>query len=68
MHSVFCPCTVHCLNVALQLEREIGTLRSVLSNKMRRAHELKQRLGISVWTEVKGDFAAGINDIKSSDT
>ncbi|XP_076326376.1 tumor protein D52-like isoform X2 [Tachypleus tridentatus] len=45
-------------------EEEITTLRHVLAAKIRKAQELKQMLGISVWKEFKDDVGQSIKNIQ----
>lgn len=49
-----------------QVENEIQTLRSVLNTKLKTAHELKRKLGFSVWKEVQDDLSQGIRNVKES--
>ncbi|XP_065202051.1 tumor protein D54 isoform X3 [Planococcus citri] len=48
------------------IENEIQTLRHVLTSKTRQAHELKRKLGISVWKEIQDDMSQGIKNVKES--
>ncbi|XP_013776496.1 tumor protein D52-like isoform X2 [Limulus polyphemus] len=47
-------------------EEEITTLRHVLAAKIRKAQELKQMLGISVWKEFKDDIGQNIKNIQET--
>jgi len=49
-----------------QVEDEISTLRQVLNSKMRRAHELKRKLGITAWSELTTDMGQGIKNVRDS--
>lgn len=49
-----------------QMEEEIATLRTVLAAKMKRAAQLKQNLGITVWKEVTDDINQGLKNVKES--
>ena len=49
-----------------QIEDEIQTLREVLTSKVRMAHELKRKLGISVWRELSEDVNQGLKNVKES--
>ncbi|XP_008207472.1 tumor protein D54 isoform X2 [Nasonia vitripennis] len=49
-----------------KIEDEIQTLREVLSSKVRMAHELKRKLGISVWKELSVDVNQGLKNVKES--
>ncbi len=49
-----------------KIEDEIQTLREVLSSKVRMAHELKRKLGISVWKELGVDVNQGLKNVKES--
>lgn len=48
------------------MEEEIETLRLVLASKIRSAHELKRKLGISVWKEFQDDMSQSIRNVKES--
>ncbi|KAK7603169.1 hypothetical protein V9T40_003168 [Parthenolecanium corni] len=48
------------------VENEIQTLRSVLATKVKTAHELKRKLGFSVWKELQDDMSQGIRNVKES--
>ena len=52
----------------MQLEDEIATLRSVLSNKIQQSHEVKKRLGVTTMKEIKTDLRYGLQSIKESGT
>jgi len=47
-------------------EEEIQTLRQVLSSKLKHAHELKRKLGITVWKEFREDMEQGIKNIQET--
>ncbi|XP_021950658.2 uncharacterized protein LOC110847919 isoform X3 [Folsomia candida] len=49
-----------------QVEDEIQTLRQVLNAKVRRAHELKRKLGVTVWGEFTQDMGIGIKSVRDS--
>jgi len=49
-----------------QVEDEIATLRQVLNSKMKRAHELKKKLGITAWSEITNDMGQGIKNVRDS--
>ncbi|XP_058804642.1 tumor protein D52 isoform X2 [Phymastichus coffea] len=49
-----------------RIEDEIQTLREVLASKVRTAHELKRKLGISVWKELSEDVNQGLKNVKES--
>ncbi|XP_051158210.1 tumor protein D52 [Leptopilina boulardi] len=49
-----------------KVEEEIQTLRHVLSSKVRVSHELKRKLGISVWRELSEDVNQGLRNVKES--
>lgn len=49
-----------------KVEEEIQTLRHVLSSKIRLSHELKRKLGISVWKELSEDVNQGLRNVKES--
>ncbi|XP_037837471.1 tumor protein D53 isoform X4 [Kryptolebias marmoratus] len=49
-----------------KLEEEIGTLRQVLSSKERQQAELRQKLGVSPFSELKTNFSRGWQDVQSS--
>jgi chromosome segregation ATPase len=49
-----------------QVEDEIQTLRQVLNAKTRRAHELKRKLGVTVWGEFTSDMGQGIKNVRES--
>lgn len=48
------------------IENEIQTLRVVLAAKVKAAHELKRKLGFSVWKELQDDMSQGIRNVKES--
>ncbi|CAG0898797.1 unnamed protein product [Darwinula stevensoni] len=50
----------------VKTEEEIHTLRQVLASKMRRAHELKRKLGITPWKEFSDDWQQGIQNFRES--
>lgn len=50
----------------MQIEDEIQTLREVLASKVRTSHELKRKLGISVWKELSEDVNQGLKNVKDS--
>ncbi|XP_041361465.1 tumor protein D54-like isoform X2 [Gigantopelta aegis] len=52
----------------LKVEQEISTLRQVLGAKVRTATELKRKLGITPFQELKSDLQTGIQQLKSSDS
>ena len=41
-------------------------LDQVLNAKMRRAHELKRKLGVSVWGDFTNDLTQGIKSVRDS--
>ncbi|CAG2106384.1 unnamed protein product, partial [Medioppia subpectinata] len=47
-------------------EEEIQTLRQVLTSKVQRSHELKRKLGITVWKEFREDMEQGIKNIQET--
>ncbi|GFY75981.1 tumor protein D52 [Trichonephila inaurata madagascariensis] len=47
-------------------EEEINTLRQVLSDKIRKMHDLKRKLGITVWKEFKDDMEQGIRNLQET--
>ncbi|KFM65307.1 Tumor protein D52, partial [Stegodyphus mimosarum] len=47
-------------------EEEINTLRQVLSSKIKKMQDLKRKLGITVWKELKDDMEQGIRNIQES--
>ncbi|KAJ8686273.1 hypothetical protein QAD02_022067 [Eretmocerus hayati] len=49
-----------------RIEDEIQTLREVLASKTRTAHDLKRKLGISVWKELSEDVGQGLKNVKDS--
>ncbi|XP_066591699.1 tumor protein D53 homolog isoform X2 [Prorops nasuta] len=49
-----------------KVEEEIQTLRHVLANKIRVSHDLKRKLGISVWKELSDDVNQGLKNVKES--
>lgn len=49
-----------------EVEGEILSLRTVLSKKVTRAQELKQKLGITMWKELKTDMEQGLKNIQDS--
>jgi len=49
-----------------QVEDEIQTLRQVLNAKIRRAHELKRKLGVTVWGEFTQDVNQGLKSVRDS--
>lgn len=51
-----------------RVEGEIATLRQVLGSKVRYASELKRKIGITPFQELKQDVQFGIKSIKESDT
>ncbi|XP_064480443.1 tumor protein D52-like isoform X5 [Ornithodoros turicata] len=53
-------------NELAEVEGEILSLRTVLSKKVARAQELKQKLGITVWKELKSDMEQGLKNIQDS--
>nr|XP_054604302.1 tumor protein D53 isoform X5 [Nothobranchius furzeri] len=50
----------------LKLEEEISTLKQVLASKERQHAELKQKLGISAFSEFRNNFNRGWQDMQSS--
>ncbi|XP_021354416.1 tumor protein D52-like isoform X8 [Mizuhopecten yessoensis] len=50
------------------VEGEIATLRQVLGSKVRYASELKRKMGITPFQELKQDLHYGFKTIKESDT
>ena len=55
-----------CFFFSKQVEEEILTLREVLSSKLKAAHELKRKLGFTVWREFEDDMIQGIRNVKES--
>ncbi|XP_052689972.1 tumor protein D54-like isoform X5 [Crassostrea angulata] len=51
-----------------RVEGEITTLRQVLGSKVRYASELKRKMGITPFQELKHDFSEGIKSIQQSET
>jgi beta-xylosidase len=49
-----------------QIDEEIQTLRQVLTAKTRRSHELKRKLGVTVWNEFTSDMNQGIKNVRES--
>ena len=49
-----------------RVEEEIQTLRTVLQSKQRHAHELKKKMGITVWREITDDVNSGLKNVKDS--
>ncbi|XP_014287719.1 tumor protein D54 isoform X2 [Halyomorpha halys] len=49
-----------------KVEEEIQTLRHVLASKVKVSHELKRKLGFSVWREFQDDMSQGIKNVKES--
>ncbi|PAA80824.1 hypothetical protein BOX15_Mlig012148g2 [Macrostomum lignano] len=49
-------------------EEEIQTLRQVLNSKLRRANDLKRRLGVTVLGELRTDFRTSWMQLKESGT
>ncbi|KAF2348020.1 tumor protein D52 [Trinorchestia longiramus] len=47
-------------------EEEIATLRTVLASKVNHAHELKRRLGITVWKELSDDINQSLKTVRES--
>uniref|UniRef100_T1JNS5 Uncharacterized protein n=1 Tax=Strigamia maritima TaxID=126957 RepID=T1JNS5_STRMM len=47
-------------------EEEIQTLRQVLGSLLRRSHELKRKLGVTVWKEFRDDMEQGLKNVKES--
>ncbi|GAB6028289.1 hypothetical protein CHUAL_002467 [Chamberlinius hualienensis] len=54
-------------NDLAKTEDEIQTLKLVLNSKMRHAQDLKQKLGITVWKELRTDVEQGLKNVKESD-
>ena len=52
--------------IKIKIQEDIGTLRLVLNDKLKRENELKTLLGISFIDEIKNDFAEGLNTVKST--
>ncbi|CAH1405256.1 unnamed protein product [Nezara viridula] len=50
----------------VKVEEEIQTLRHVLASKVKVSHELKRKLGFSVWREFQDDMSQGIKNVKES--
>ena len=50
----------------MQTEEEIQTLRQVLTAKVKHSHELKRKLGITVWKEFRDDMGQGIRTIQET--
>lgn len=51
-----------------RVEGEITTLRQVLGSKVRYASELKRKMGITPFQELKHDFSEGLKSIQQSET
>lgn len=49
-----------------KIQEDIGTLRLVLNDKLKREGELKNLLGITFITEIKNDLSEGLNTVKST--
>ncbi|XP_017492453.1 PREDICTED: tumor protein D52-like [Rhagoletis zephyria] len=49
-------------------EEEIQTLRQVLNAKVKHSHELKRKLGITVWKEFREDMEQNIRNIQETST
>lgn len=49
-----------------KIQEDIGTLRLVLNDKLKREGELKNLLGITFITEMKNDLSEGLNTVKST--
>lgn len=49
-----------------KIQEDIGTLRLVLNDKLKRENELKTLLGITFITEMKQDLSEGLNTVKST--
>lgn len=49
-----------------KIQEDIGTLRLVLNDKLKREGELKNLLGITFITEMKNDLNEGLNTVKST--
>jgi len=49
-----------------RVEEEIGTLRTVLTSKLRHASDLKRKLGITVWKEITDDVNQSLKNVKES--
>ncbi|KAI2802875.1 hypothetical protein BLOT_006997 [Blomia tropicalis] len=47
-------------------EEEIQTLRQVLTAKVKHSHDLKRKLGITVWKEFRDDMESGIRNIQET--
>ncbi|XP_071044451.1 tumor protein D54 isoform X4 [Parasteatoda tepidariorum] len=47
-------------------EEEIATLRQVLSAKVKHAQDLKRKLGITPWKELKEDVEQGLKNIQET--
>lgn len=48
------------------MEKEITTLKTVLGTKVKRANEIKRKLGITVWSEMRETAKTGLTDIKGT--
>lgn len=57
---------INFFNYFFQIQEDIGTLRLVLNDKIKRENELKTLLGISFVDEIKHDLNEGLSSIKSS--
>jgi len=49
-----------------KIQEDIGTLRLVLNDKLKRENELKNLLGITFMSEMKNDLSEGLNNVKST--
>lgn len=50
----------------MKVQDEIVTLRQVLSAKLKREHELKTLLGVTLVDDIKQDWNETVSDIRSS--
>lgn len=51
-----------------EVEYEIQTMRQVLTAKLRKAHELKRKLGITAWGEFQTDITQSFKNVKETAT
>lgn len=65
LYEGFFLITLFFFSVPAQLEEEISTLKQVLSSKEKQHAELKQKLGITPFSELKTNFSRGWQDMQS---
>ena len=54
--------------LSLQVEYVIQTMRQVLTSYLRKASELKRKLGITAWGELQSDISQGLRNVKETST